>query len=55
MSDLLGSLNFSGSEATNASLSSLGNPKPMTVSSREKARKTIRPTRNLTQSRMVAS
>src|SRR6185503_8565051 len=55
MSDGRGRKNFSGSAATNASRSSFGNPRPISVSSRENARKTIRPTRNFTRSRTSTS
>ena len=48
-------MNFSGSEATRASRSSFGKPNPISVSSRENATKTIRPTLNLTRSRTSAS
>ena len=41
MSDGRGMKNFSGSAATNASRSSFGNPKPISVSSRENAKNTI--------------
>ncbi len=54
-SDGRGIRNLSGSDATSASRSSFGNAKPMTVSSRENARYTSRPTRNLTRSRTSAS
>ena len=47
--------NLSGSDATSASRSSLGKANPITSSSREKARYTIRPTRNLTRSRTSTS
>ena len=41
-------MNFSGSAWTSASRHSFGNAKPSSVSSRENARYTIRPTRNFT-------
>jgi len=55
MSDRLGIANLSGSEATIASRSSFGKANPMTVSSRENARYTREPIRNLTRSRTNAS
>src|SRR5882762_7200641 len=55
MSDLRGSMNLSGSAATIAARSSLGKPTPITVSSRENAAKTMRPTRNLIWSRTTTS
>src|SRR6476620_10326909 len=55
MSDLRGRMNLSGSAATTAARSSLGKPTPITVSSRENATKTIRPTRNLIWSRTTTS
>ena len=55
MSPVPGRLNLAGSAATSAARWSLGKPKPITVSSREKARNTIRPTRNFTRSRTSAS
>src|SRR5919201_2852733 len=55
MSPALGMRNLSGSEPTSPSRHSFGNAKPMIVSSREKARYTIRPTRNFTRSRTSAS
>src|SRR5512133_621146 len=55
MSDSLGSENFSGSDSTSAERHSFGKPNPITVPSFEKARKTIRPTRNFTRPRTNAS
>jgi len=55
MSDVRGSMNLSGSAATIAARSSLGKPTPITVSSRENAAKTMRPTRNLIWSRTTTS
>ena len=40
--------NFAGSASTIVARSSLGKPTPITVSSRDRAAKTIRPTRNFT-------
>src|SRR6266567_2054750 len=55
MSEGPGIMNLSGSEATSASRSSFGKPNPISVSSRDKDRNTIRPTRNFTRSRTSAS
>src|ERR1700754_5143680 len=55
MSDVRGSVNLSGSAATIAARSSFGKPTPITVSSRENAMKTMRPTRNLIWSRTTTS
>src|SRR3954465_14120753 len=55
MSDSDGSWNLVGSLATSASRSSLGNAKPISVSSRENATNTICPTRNLIRSRTTTS
>src|SRR4029079_9623313 len=55
MSDSLGNENFSGSDSTSAARHSFGKPNPITVPSFEKARKTIRPTRNFTRPRPSAS
>ena len=44
-----------GFEATSASRSSRGNPKPSSDSSGETAAKTMLPTRNFTESRTIAS
>ena len=43
-----GIMNLSGSDSTSASRNSFGSAKPSSASSREKARYTIRPTRNFT-------
>ena len=50
MSESRGSMNLWGSVSTSMWRSSFGKPKPITVSSREKATKTIWPTRNLMRS-----
>src|SRR6478736_2365858 len=55
MSDWRGIRNLSGSAATSAARSSRGKAKPIWVSSREKARYTMRPTRNFTRSRTKTS
>src|ERR1700704_4675335 len=55
MSDLRGSMNLLGLADTIAARSSLGKPTPITVSSRENATKTMRPTRNLMWSRTTTS
>src|SRR5262245_24336724 len=55
MSPSLGSENFSGSASTRASRHSFGNAKPITVPSRENARYTMRPIRNFTRPRTMAS
>src|SRR5262245_47454417 len=55
MSDWRGSMNLSGSAGTIAARSSLGKPTPITVSSRENATNTMRPTRNLIWSRTTTS
>src|SRR5947208_9307818 len=55
MSDVSGIRNFAGSDAISASRSSFGKAKPISASSRENARYTIRPTRNLTRSRTRTS
>jgi hypothetical protein len=47
--------NLSGSDRTIASRSAFGKPKPISVSSRENARYTYRPTRNFTRSRTSVS
>ncbi len=51
----IGIRNVSGSAATSAARSSRGKPNPISVSSADSETKTIRPTRNLTQSRTSAS
>src|SRR6478672_9521407 len=55
MSPSLGSENLSGSDSTRAARQSFGKPKPIVDPSFEKARKTIRPTRNLSRPRTNAS
>ena len=47
--------NLSGADVISASRNIFGKANPITVSSRENARKTIRPTRNFTRPRTTAS